>query len=598
MAGGSSYPTLIGVAIVNPNSLYSPTKVRRLLGADNVSYIIYMESSSDDIRDRLASLVAVYTGQLPQRMEEIRSAYEASWDGGFVQASFEELRLYVHKLAGSGATFGFDGITATARSLEAVLDGVLKSSKAPSHAIRKTIENKMKKLENEATPETKEDQKKDFEARAEEMPQAVVATPSREILFVTNGLKDEGQKKELKDLSDQLGFFGFQVLQISSLEELGKAIDGNKLAIIHTDFIWGDEELQQSVADYRKGGEDSIRYIFISHRTDFGARLAALRAGADAYFTIPVDIARLLDMIDTLTSEEKQEPYHILIVDDDPDQVSYYALVLQQAGMITSVASDPKTVLDILVEAKPELILMDLYMPECNGTELLSIIRQQEVFVGIPIVFLSVEEDKQKKLDAIRYGGDDFLTKPVDPEYLITSISNRVSRTRNMRFFMERDSLTGLLNHSNLREHLTREILRATRAQSNLCFAMIDLDHFKLVNDTHGHLIGDKVLKSLSRMLQERLRRTDIIGRYGGEEFGVILLNTDGNNGERILNEVRNNFSRIHHQAEDEEFFVTFSCGIACFSAFQDARSITNAADRALYEAKEGGRNRVALAGS
>ena len=261
-------------------------------------------------------------------------------------------------------------------------------------------------------------------------------------------------------------------------------------------------------------------------------------------------------------------------------------------------ASDPKTVLDILVEAKPELILMDLYMPECNGTELLSIIRQQEVFVGIPIVFLSVEEDKQKKLDAIRYGGDDFLTKPVDPEYLITSISNRVSRTRNMRFFMERDSLTGLLNHSNLREHLTREILRATRAQSNLCFAMIDLDHFKLVNDTHGHLIGDKVLKSLSRMLQERLRRTDIIGRYGGEEFGVILLNTDGNNGERILNEVRNNFSRIHHQAEDEEFFVTFSCGIACFSAFQDARSITNAADRALYEAKEGGRNRVALAGS
>lgn len=303
-------------------------------------------------------------------------------------------------------------------------------------------------------------------------------------------------------------------------------------------------------------------------------------------------------MIDTLIEEQEKEPFHVLIVDDDPEQVSYYALILQQAGMITSVASDPKTVLNVLVEAKPELILMDMYMPGCSGTELLAVIRQQEAFVSIPVVFLSVEDSEERKIDAIREGGDDFITKPAEPEFLITSITNRIRRTRDIRYFMERDSLTGLLNHSNLKEQLIREVLRGKRADSSLCFAMIDLDHFKKVNDTYGHLTGDKVLKSLSRILQERLRRTDIIGRYGGEEFGVILLNTTPENAVRILDEIRENFSRVRHQAEDNEFFVTFSCGIASYPSFDHPDELTGAADKALYEAKEAGRNRVIVSGS
>ena len=302
-----------------------------------------------------------------------------------------------------------------------------------------------------------------------------------------------------------------------------------------------------------------------------------------------------MDMIDTLSTTEESEPYHVLIVDDDPEQVSYYALILQQAGMITSVASEPKTVLNVLVEAKPELILMDMYMPGCSGTELLALIRQQEAFVSIPVVFLSIENAETKKLAAIREGGDDFITKPAEPEFLIASISNRIRRTREIRYFMERDSLTGLLNHSNLKEQLIRELLRAKRAGSSLCFGMIDLDNFKNVNDTYGHLTGDKVLKSLSRMLQERLRRTDIIGRYGGEEFGVILLNTSATNAEPILNEIRENFSQIRHQGEEDEFFVTLSCGIACYPGYTDEGDFAAAADKALYRAKESGRNCVVV---
>jgi len=238
---------------------------------------------------------------------------------------------------------------------------------------------------------------------------------------------------------------------------------------------------------------------------------------------------------------------------------------------------------------------MDMYMPGCNGMELSSIIRQHEAFVSIPIVFLSVETDMDRQLAAIRLGGDDFLTKPIKPEHLVLSITTRAARTRNIRYFMERDSLTGLLNHTNLKENLAREVMRAERMEAPVSFAMIDVDHFKSVNDTYGHLTGDGVLKSLSRLLQERLRRTDIIGRYGGEEFGIILLNTGAEMASQIMNEIRENFSHIRQQSEGEEFFVTFSCGVASFPDIKHAAAIGAAADYALYEAKESGRNRVVI---
>jgi diguanylate cyclase (GGDEF)-like protein len=148
-----------------------------------------------------------------------------------------------------------------------------------------------------------------------------------------------------------------------------------------------------------------------------------------------------------------------------------------------------------------------------------------------------------------------------------------------------------------LKEQLETEIIRSKRYGKPLVFAMIDIDNFKQVNDTWGHAAGDRVLRSLAKLLRQRLRRTDIAGRYGGEEFGLILSDIDAPTALTLLDSIRRDFSALRHANNDKEFNVTFSAGIASFPQHETADSISCAADAALYAAKNTGRNRIVLDG-
>ena len=336
--------------------------------------------------------------------------------------------------------------------------------------------------------------------------------------------------------------------------------------------------------------------VFMSSRGDFAARLAAVRAGGRAYLTKPVDISILVNTLDAVTRDESPRPYRILVVDDSELLATTFCQILGDAGMETRALHDPSHVLEALEDFNPDLMLTDLYMPECSGMELAALIRQMEAWVSLPIVFLSGETNLDRQMQAMQQGGDDFLTKPVAPEHLIASVRQRARRHRSLRSFMEHDSLTGLLNHSALKERLAVELARAERLKGPLAFAMIDLDHFKKVNDTHGHAAGDRVLRALARLLRERLRRTDIAGRYGGEEFALILPGADAGTAQRVLEDIRKNFALVEHGAGSETFTVTLSGGIAAFPAIAEAQDLAEAADRALYKSKHAGRNRITLA--
>lgn len=335
--------------------------------------------------------------------------------------------------------------------------------------------------------------------------------------------------------------------------------------------------------------------IFTSARNDLQARLYAVRAGGYSYFTRPIELVALVDTLDDLIARLADEPYRVLIVEDSPLLAEYLSTTLTRAGITTQMTVDPFEVLPLIAEFQPELLLIDLYMPEVSGSELAAVIRQQPAHLGMPIVFLSGEVDRTTQLAALKGGGDDFLTKPIAADDLVATLSTRLKRARQLRHQLTHDGLTGLLNHMAMVDQLKIELGRGLRCATPVAVAMIDLDRFKLVNDTYGHLAGDRVLKNVARLLLQRLRRSDHIARYGGEEFMLVLVGTDGAAAVQVLDELRERFAQVTHQHDGLSWTVTFSAGVAAFPNYSDITSLVKAADSALYVAKQQGRNCVVL---
>ncbi len=541
-------------------------------------------SSGLDVAEQLRLLQQGYAKQLPAKLAQLEQALHKCQDAGKLQS----LRFLTHGLAGSGATFGYPDVSAVARRLEAMVDGALSAERSFSEKESKTAADLLAALYRAAREPV---------ARTPAPAQQVTVAPyiAKKLIYLV-----DDDTELAADLALQLGHFGYIVRTFGTPERLIEAAAEPTLAVVLMDIIFpqGDLAGAEAVIKLATTKRLAAPVIFLSVRGDLPARLAAARAGATAYITKPVDVGALVSTLDDLTSDLPPEPYRVLIVDDSMALAEYYACTLQAAGICTDVVIDPLCILAHLADFRPDLVLMDMYMPGCTGAELATVIRKLENYTMVPIVFLSAEGDVSKQLTAMKLGGDDFLTKPIAPEHLVSAVSTRLQRYRVLRSHIERDSLTGLLNHAATKGRLTLETARAAREKHTLCFAMLDLDLFKTVNDTYGHPVGDRVLKTLAELLRRRLRETDIIGRIGGEEFAIILPHTGSTNAMTLIEELREAFSRVRQYADGlREFNVTFSCGIAEYRIGDSADGIYAQADQALYQAKQTGRNQVMIAG-
>lgn len=529
-------------------------------------------TDKQELEQTLQDLAAHYAAELPGKMADIESRMRALLAGGANAADLRLLHRQLHSLHGSAKTFGFPAVSEAARELEALVANLTPGPIAPALA-RQAGELLAKLLTASHVPNIMLPVAAAPEARA---PRQFAA---RLIYLV------EGDGRTATSLTQQLKSFGYTVQRLGRAEELKAALAHELPDAIICNLAFADLGGQGKPAD--------VPMLFLSEDGSMQARLRAARAGGDAFFTKPVRIGPLVDRLDALLNPSGDEPYRVLIVEDATEQANHYANILREAGMRVHVVTDPLTLVDALNDFNPELVLMDVYLPDCTGDELAQIIRQNASFMSLPIVFLSVEQDFDRQLRAMFRGGDEFLTKPIAPQHLVLVAASRVERYRELRVLMLHDSLTGLVNHSRLQQQLEIECARALRQRQSLCLAMIDLDHFKKVNDRHGHQTGDRVLKNLARFLRQRLRTSDVIGRYGGEEFAVILADTSPEVAEEVVNSLRRDFAAIPHETDGEPFTVTFSAGIASLPPHTAVRDLVLAADQALYRAKDAGRNRV-----
>lgn len=335
--------------------------------------------------------------------------------------------------------------------------------------------------------------------------------------------------------------------------------------------------------------------FFSQQEADTTTRLSAVRAGGQAFFIGSLEASSLLERIEQLTYTGHYEPYRVLVIDDSRVQATATERTLNSAGILTRILNGPDQTMTELAEFQPDLIILDMYMPGCNGTELARMIRHNDRYVSVPIIYLSAEGDLDKQLEAMSEVGDDFLTKPIEPRHLIATVRQRVARGRSLHALMVRDSLTGLYNHTHILQLLDDACVRARRTEQPMSFAMLDIDFFKKVNDTYGHPMGDRVIRSLAMFLKQRLRKTDFIGRYGGEEFAVVFPGTDAATARKVIEEIRQRFAEILHPVQPEDLSCTFSCGIAELSGNDDGKTLSKNADQALYSAKQTGRNRSAV---
>ena len=393
------------------------------------------------------------------------------------------------------------------------------------------------------------------------------------------------------DLQAQLGYFGMSAEFIRWDEPLPDSTDLAPLLLLDMSTLPEAEWSTRIQALRQRFSMGQL--ICLEVRSDFDQLQQALRGGCDSCLLEGTPPHAVIEHIMELNERHEQEAYRVLIVEDSKTASHLIRRTLEENQIVSQIVNDPRQVLNSLRQFNPDLILMDMYMPNCTGVEAARIIRQHGEFLSTPIVYLSGETNVALQVDAMRLGGDHFLTKPFNPVFLNAIVKSKIERYRALRRTMYHDSLTGLLNHSSGKHTLDMLLSSVAHEGGFLSVVMMDIDHFKLVNDTYGHPVGDQVIRSLSWLLKQRLRKQDIICRYGGEEFLIGLPHTDAEQAFAIMDRIRNDFSQIRHPHGNKHFLATASGGIATYPLHPNSDTLIQAADEALYQAKKDGRNRI-----
>ncbi len=300
----------------------------------------------------------------------------------------------------------------------------------------------------------------------------------------------------------------------------------------------------------------------------------------------------------------------ILVVDDSP------AIRAQIRGVLDQVddnhefleAGDGLQAFKLMLERKPDLVVCDLIMPVFDGLKFLALRATRPELSGIPVIMLTAEGDANRKVEVFDQGASDYVTKPFNDRELLARVRVHYGlkllqdelREANKRLesLADTDGLTGLFNRRYFDGLLMRELQRTLRYKTPLGVVLLDIDHFKQINDNHGHSMGDEVLRNVSRIVNASVRVTDSAARYGGEEIAIVFTQTSAQGVSEVTERLRQRLADFTHDYEGRTLQSTASFGVSLSDGrgvVPSAKEIVDRADRALYRAKRTGRNRVVL---
>jgi diguanylate cyclase (GGDEF)-like protein len=541
-----------------------------------------------DFETMFLALVTKYSRVLPSKLSDLASAIEKARSNTADEAALAEVKSQAHKIKGTGGSLGFRQVAEAMSFIENAAITMREKHPDEQKLVWSEVERKLLDAQQAGEQEAKELAQVVSDKDAVETAQS----PSMaRILVVDNDI-------EFLDIVEKLG--KERLVEIIRASSYNEAMD--RACLLPLDAALINVVPEEPDESFRLARElrglpsyDTLPLAFISGSALIKDRVEAAHAGASLYLDKPLESDSLEKAVQHLVAIRQGGRPRVLVVDDDEFFASTVALTLRNEGMIVRILLDPAKILDTMQEFPPDMLLLDVMMPGVNGFEVCRMLRQVPRWQDLPIIFLTGQTGVDARVEAFRSGGDDYLPKPVVNEELLTRVKVRLDRSRLLKERSDKDTISGLLLRRAFSEQLSGMIAEAQRTGLKFTICLLDVDNFKKVNDTYGHLAGDRVLAGLGQLLARRFRVDDLRGRWGGEEF-ILAFRREAKETmqaavTRVLIEFRETIFTGDH---GEQFHVSFSGGLASFP--DDGVSVyelLKTADRRLYYAKHTGRNQV-----
>ncbi|HEX5724179.1 MAG TPA: response regulator [Longimicrobiaceae bacterium] len=525
-----------------------------------------------------------FRGPVLARVDAVERAALAVLEGRLDEEVRREAEREAHKLAGSVGTFGFAQGSRIAREVERILQ----ESTALEQAEALRLTDLVVALRREL-------------ARAPSLPAAEPASGAAPagpadlpLLLVVDGDAELAERVAMEASGR-----GMRARVALTLADARVAVAEEAPAVVLLDLALDGEDAGLELLRELAARTPPIPAVVLTARSSFTDRVEVARLGGVGFLQKPVAAGTAVEAVRVVLRRGDAGRSTVLAVDDDPAVLAAVQALLQPQGVEVRVVDDPLRFWDALEAVHPDLVLVDVDMPHFDGIELCRVMRNDGRWSATPVVFLTTRNDAGTVQRVFAAGADDFVVKPIVGPELVGRITNRLERVRLHRALADTDPLTGVANRRRSEELMQQLLHLAMRQQQPLSLAILDLDHFKRVNDRHGHGTGDEVLRRVARLLQRSFRAEDVVSRWGGEEFVVAMFGMDKDDGVQRLAEVLDALRQESFgDLDGGELRVTFSGGVSQYPPDgADLATLHRAADAALYQAKESGRDRVLPAG-
>jgi diguanylate cyclase (GGDEF)-like protein len=542
-------------------------------------------------------LVQTFLNQVPGRVSAILENWHqlvhSDWKGNHLDTLIERITT----LNESGTKFGVPQITQSGKSLISHLSDYHGTGLKPQHDDVVALDGLVHAFKDAAIQACNQHAEL-LASKLTESDREESDTNGEQKVFILG--VDEALAA---NLTRHLQAVNFDVKYLTEVDEIVHYYeinpDDSSILISHVD------RLEKLFPESKKGGLwnknnglPGMPVAFIADNSDLKTRLSAMRVDASAYWVKPVDPYLAAKRIHDLYSTHAHTAYRVLIVEDDPAQADFADAILSKANFECRSETDPLQVIEALQAFKPDLILMDLYMPEASGTELTTVIRENNEFLDIPIVFLSGEQDLDKQLSALSFGGEDFLSKPIAPKHLITTVTNRIRRARQLSHRLHGhtrgEKETGLHSRNYLLERLDALLLSESPIDEITGIYFLQIDKPEDLIKTVGIGGLDAVLATVAEHLKQALQSQDILTRFGDNSLSLLALRPSLDDFQSLGETLCQSVSKQIIEVENTTVGVTLSIGIYPVETNNhDSRSIIAHAQIASRQAYEAGGNQI-----